>query len=489
MEVLCGRSRWVSLLAGAFVIIVAGALLTGLQSSAKAAESKVGLGTAGKFAVLAGTTVTNTGSSIIAGDLGVRPGSAVTGLAPGRMIGARHAADAVALQAQADLAAAYKDARRTPATRISGDLDGETLVPGIYHSASSLELTGTVTLDAQGDPDAVFIFQISSTFITASASEVVLTGGAQACNVFWQVGNSVTLGANSTFMGTVLALASISVTSGTTVDGRVLACNEQVSPTAIIKHDCASAPTATPMASSAGCPVAVPAGCPMVPSAGCPAAASAGCPMASPAGCPVAVPTGCPKATPVVSPTMATAVTPTKTHTVTPTVTPTVTSKASSSVCPLVAPPVCPNGSPAVTPKAAPMVIPKATPKVTPIVIPKETPKVAPMATPKVTPMATPMVIPKATPKATPKASPTMAPTVTRTPTPTPTHTVTRTPTPTVSPTVTRSVTPTSSATRIDLDPGHRHRHHHHHHCGHHHCRLEPAPVPIPVDTDLPVAG
>ncbi|MEU4223623.1 ice-binding family protein [Nonomuraea sp. NPDC026600] len=540
MEVVCGRSRWVSLLAATFVLILAGALLAALQSSANAAESQVGLGTAGKFAVLAGTTVTNTGSSIVAGDLGVRPGSAVTGLAPGRLIGARRAADAAALQAQADLAAAYKNARRTPTKRVSGDLEDRTLVPGIYQSTSSLELDGTVTLDGQGDPDAVFIFQIASTFVTSSASEVVLIGGAQACNVFWQVGSSVTLGANSTFMGTVLALASISVTSGTTVDGRVLACNEQVSPTAITKHDCAPAPTVTPVApsavcpmavsskcsvaTSAACPMAVPAGCPVPSSGACPMVASSGCPVASSAACPMAVPAGCPTMTPTGSSTAVMAGTPT----VMPIVTPTASTTVASKACPLVAPPACPDGglavaptltptvirtlTPKMTPKAAPMatpmVVPKPTPMATSVVVPKATPKVTSVVVPKVTPVVTPSVTPKAirtappavglglAPTARPTATRTPTPTVTRTSTPTPTvthtPTVTRTPTPTVTrtptPTVTQTLTPASSATRIEVDPGHRHRRHHH--CGHHHhCRLEPAPVPVPVDTDLPVAG
>jgi uncharacterized repeat protein (TIGR01451 family) len=127
------------------------------------------------------------------------------------------------------LTAAYNDAAgRTPATSVSGDLGGRTLTPGAYNSASSLGLTGTLTLDAQGDPNGVFIFQMGSTLITASASQVVLTGGAQAANVFWQVGSSATLGTNSTLSGNILALTSITATTGATIHGRALAINGAV---------------------------------------------------------------------------------------------------------------------------------------------------------------------------------------------------------------------------------------------------------------------
>lgn len=216
-------------LAPGIALIVAMAALIVTQSGASAAQSPVNLGTAGNFAVLAGTTVTNTGPSHITGDLGVSPGTAVTGFPPGTITGTQHDGDAVALQAQSDLTAAYNDAAgRTPDTSVSGDLGGQTLTPGVYNSASSLGLTGTLTLNAQGDPGAVFIFQMGSTLITASASQVVLTGGAQASNVFWQVGSSATLGTNSTLAGNILALTSITVTTGATIAGRALARNGAV---------------------------------------------------------------------------------------------------------------------------------------------------------------------------------------------------------------------------------------------------------------------
>lgn len=210
------------------------------MQGARAAQSPVGLGTAASFAVLAGTTVTNTGPSVITGDLGVSPGSAVTGFPPGTVIGAQHAADAVALQAQNDLTTAYNDAAgRTPATSVAGDLGGRTLVSGVYKSTSSLGLTGAVTLNAQGDPSAVFIFQVASTLITASASHVDLINGAQACNVFWQVGSSATVGTGSAFAGNILALTSITVTTGSTIDGRALARNGAVT----LDDDVITAPT------------------------------------------------------------------------------------------------------------------------------------------------------------------------------------------------------------------------------------------------------
>ena len=174
---------------------------------ADAVGAPVNLGTAASFAVLAGTTVTNTGLTTISGDLGVSPGTAVTGFPPGLVSGGTiHAADAVAAQAQADLTTAYNDAagRSTSAT-ISADLGGQTLVSGVY-TGTTLGLTGTLTLDAQGDPNAVFVFQSASTLTTATSSSVVLINGASSCNVFWQVGSSATLGTNSVIVGTVLAL-------------------------------------------------------------------------------------------------------------------------------------------------------------------------------------------------------------------------------------------------------------------------------------------
>ena len=196
---------------------------------ALAAQPPVGLGTAGGFAVLAGSAVTNTGPSVLNGELGVSPGTAISGFPPGTVNGAVHSADAAAGQAQTDLTTAYDSAAgRTPPVTVSGDLGGLTLTPGVYKSGSSLGLTGELTLDAQGDPNAVFIFQAGSSLTTASASDITLIGGAQACNVYWQVGSSATLGTTSVFAGNILAYTSVSVNNGVTVQGRVLARNGAV---------------------------------------------------------------------------------------------------------------------------------------------------------------------------------------------------------------------------------------------------------------------
>jgi hypothetical protein len=222
--------------------------MAALASTAQAAS--VPLGTADSFAVLAGSTVTNTGPSDIGGDLGVSPGTAVTGFPPGTVtVGTIHAADAVALQAEDDLAIAYNDAAgRSSTATISADLAGRTLPPGVYTSASSLGLSGDLTLDARGDPNALFVFQAGSTLTAGSASRVLLIGGAQACNVFWQVGSSATIGTSSAFAGNVLALTSISMTTGATLQGRALARKGAVTldTNTVTKAVCATPTSGTP---------------------------------------------------------------------------------------------------------------------------------------------------------------------------------------------------------------------------------------------------
>ncbi len=209
---------------------LAGLLAGSAASPAAAAPAAVGLGTAGNFAVLGGSTVTNTGPTVVRGDLGLSPGTAVTGFPPGQVLdGMTHVADAEAAQAQADLVLAYDDAASRPAdASISGDLGGTTLPAGVYTSASSIGLTGDLTLDAQGDPNAVFIFQAGSDLTVGSGSRVLLQGGAQACNVFWQVGSSATIGTGSAFVGNILALTSITLTTSATLDGRALSRNGAV---------------------------------------------------------------------------------------------------------------------------------------------------------------------------------------------------------------------------------------------------------------------
>lgn len=194
------------------------------------AASSVDLGTADDFALLAGSTITNTGDSVINGDLGLSPGTSVTGFPPGTLNGTQHVANTTADGAKTDLVTAYNDAAgQTPVTTVPTELGGTTKTAGIYKStAGTFGITGTLTLDAEGDVDAVFIFKTASTLITANDSIIVLTNGAQACNVFWQVGSSATLGKNSTFKGTILALTSATLTTGADVEGRVLARNGAV---------------------------------------------------------------------------------------------------------------------------------------------------------------------------------------------------------------------------------------------------------------------
>ena len=196
------------------------------------ASAVVDLGTARAFAVLGGSTVTNTGPTIISGDLGVWPGSAVTGFPPGIVIGGvMHLSDTVAQTAQTDATSAYNTLSLSPRTQtLTGtDLGGLTLTPGVYFFASSAALTGRLTLDAQGNPDAEFIFQISSTLITASNSSVLNINGGDGCNVYWQVGSSATLGTDTVFQGSILAQTSITLnTRAAIVDGRAIAINGAV---------------------------------------------------------------------------------------------------------------------------------------------------------------------------------------------------------------------------------------------------------------------
>lgn len=198
-------------------------LFNAASASAQVAPS---LGSAQSYAVLAGSTVTNVGATIVTGDLGVSPGSAVTGFPPGVVVnGTIHSADASAAAAQDSLTAAFNNLGSQACTvDLTGqDLGGLTLTPGVYCYSTSAQLTGTLTLNAQGNPASVFIFKMGSTITTESGSAVEMINGGESCNVFWRVGSSATLGSSTAFLGNILAEASITLISGATVLGRTLA--------------------------------------------------------------------------------------------------------------------------------------------------------------------------------------------------------------------------------------------------------------------------
>jgi hypothetical protein len=206
------------------VLISTGLGIPGVVSTT--GNAAVVLGAAAHYGVLAGSTVTSIGTTTVNGDLGVSPGSAVTGFPPGTVTGAIDAANTAAGLGEAALTVAYNDAKgRTLAPiSVAGNLGGQTLAPGLYKSTSSLEVSsGDLTLDAQGDANGVFIFQIASTLTTTAGRQVILSGGAKAANVFWQVGSSATLATTTVFKGTIMADQSITLNTGATLDGRALA--------------------------------------------------------------------------------------------------------------------------------------------------------------------------------------------------------------------------------------------------------------------------
>jgi hypothetical protein len=192
-------------------------------SSAVASTATVGLGSATPFSVLGGSTITNTGPTTMFGDLGLYPGTSVTG--EPHVLGQTYVNDQVAIEAKSSLTTAYNEAASRPTNGSAGtDLAGQAFSPGVYDASSSLLLSsGSVTLNAEGNPDAVFIFKIGSTLITGSNTTVSLVGGAQACNVFWQVGSSATLGTGTHFVGTIMAADSITAGTAATIHGRLLA--------------------------------------------------------------------------------------------------------------------------------------------------------------------------------------------------------------------------------------------------------------------------
>lgn len=207
-----------------------------------AAQPTVNLGTTSTYSVLAGSTITNTGTTTIngsaggnitgnvGGNVGVYPGTVFTGRSSATISGAVHLADNAAIKAKDDLVSEYDDAAgRKPVTRIPSELGETTLKPGVYDSADgTFKITGKLTLDAENDPNGVFVFKTNSTLITASNSSVSLLNKARFCRTFWKVGSSATLGTNSHFVGHIFALDSITANTGATVQGQLLARNGSV---------------------------------------------------------------------------------------------------------------------------------------------------------------------------------------------------------------------------------------------------------------------
>lgn len=222
--------KFISLLLALSLVVVMAVLTIGMAAQ----QPTVNLGTTADYAVLAGSTITNTGTTTISGsvggNVGLFPGTDFSGRADVSVSGAVHVADDAANKAKNDLVVAFDDAAgRKPVTRISTELGGTTLTPGTYDSDDgTFQITGTLTLDAQGDPDGVFVFKMASTLITASSSNIKLINSARFCRTFWKVGSSATLGTNSHFVGHIFALTSIAAKTGATVQGQLLARNGAV---------------------------------------------------------------------------------------------------------------------------------------------------------------------------------------------------------------------------------------------------------------------
>jgi hypothetical protein len=235
-------------------LLAAGCAFAAAPAVADAAP--VNLATALPFSVLGGSAVTNTGPSVLNGNLGVSPGTSLTGFQFATVNGATHNNDAVAAQAQSDLTTAYNVAAGAPVTAdLSGsDLGNRILQAGVYNYSSNAQLTGVLTLDGANDPNAQFIIQVGTDLTTASASGVVLTRGASACNVFWQIGSSATLGSTTAFQGNLMADQQIALNNGATVQGRLLARIAAVTlnNNVITAPACATPPPVTPTDGSGG---------------------------------------------------------------------------------------------------------------------------------------------------------------------------------------------------------------------------------------------
>jgi type VI secretion system secreted protein VgrG len=238
----------------ALTISMLGLLVLLAAPAAYAAQGPVGLGTATSFAVLAGSGITNTGPTTITGDVGTFPTPTETGFGSITLQGTNHRGDAVTQGAKQDLVVAYNDAAgRKPVTNVPVELGGRTLPAGVYTSPT-LGLTGTLSLDAKGSPDAQFIFQAGSTLIAETNSRILLLNGADPCRVVWQVGSSATFKTGTSFVGDVLALTSITAQTRATFQGRLLARNGAVTldTNTITKANCAPPATSTTTTSTTG---------------------------------------------------------------------------------------------------------------------------------------------------------------------------------------------------------------------------------------------
>jgi Ice-binding-like len=254
----------------AFAMGAAALLMFGSSASA-AIVPTVPLGTSANYSVLAGSMVTNTGPSTLGASLGLSPGTAITGFPPGKVLapGTTDKTNAAAAQAQSDLTAAYVNAAgRSVDATTTADLANKHLQAGVYAGPGkgALSLTGPLTLDGAGNANSVFIFQTNSSLTTGSGSTVTLINGAKACNVFWQVGSSATLGTGSTFTGNILALSSITVNNSVTVHGRALARNGAVT----LNNDTFTNPTCAASSTSTTTTTTVPSASPATPVAGTP---------------------------------------------------------------------------------------------------------------------------------------------------------------------------------------------------------------------------
>jgi len=226
-------------------LLACATLILALALPQVTAQTAIDLGSASSFAVVAGTSIISTGTTLINGDLGVSPGATVTETPAMTVSGARNINDSIASNAQLALTAAYNDAAgQTPTLSLGAayDLGGATWTPGVYNSTGTFAITGILTLNAQSNPNAVWIFQAGSTLTAAVSSQIQFINGGSANNVFWQVGSSATFNDSSQIVGNVLALTSITLTSGATVDGRLLARNGTVS----LIGNIVSVPTAIP---------------------------------------------------------------------------------------------------------------------------------------------------------------------------------------------------------------------------------------------------